>query len=147
MLPITSEDGSEKLIPFSIAQVFLRGNQGDIVKSNTDQNGEWSANSLLSSWYLLEAQKDEMVIKQVFSIQSESENLVPKAGVYTSCQVMVYEVANRLFENALYLWEVPDLVIPESLVNDVEKVYREGCNPFDDPDIIHKVEELVSHQF
>jgi len=138
---------SSEEIPFGFARVVLYGEEGDTIVVETNQEGKWTANGLISSFYLLEAEKDGIVIKQVFSIPSETFNSVGTANAYTSCQVLVFEVANQLFENALYLREVPDLVIPENLLKSVEKAYQDSRNPFSDPDVIRLVKDIVSHQF
>jgi len=143
-----NQDGL-KIKPFANASVILFGSEGDIISTETNQEGKWAAHNLKSPYYLLEAEKDGVVIKKVFSIQFLGENNVDvdEANAYTSCQVMIYEIANQHYENALYLREVSDLVIPENLVESVEKVYREYRNPFNDPLIISMVEDLISHQF
>ena len=150
MIPLLPENGeSLKVGPFANASVILFGSEGDIISTETNQEGKWAAHNLKSPYYLLEAEKDGVVIKKVFSIQFLGENNVDvdEANAYTSCQVMIYEIANQHYENALYLREVSDLVIPENLVESVEKVYREYRNPFNDPLIISMVEDLISHQF
>ena len=150
MIPssLDNHDGS-KVKPFAAAGVILFGSEGDVISTETNQEGKWVAYNLKSPYYLLEAEKDGVIIKKVFPFQLLGENNanVGEANAYTSCQVMIYEIANQYYENALYLREVPDLVIPENLVKAVEKVYREDRNPFDDPFIVSMVEDLVLHQF
>ena len=150
MIPssLDNHDGS-KIKPFAAASVILFGSEGDIISTGTNQEGMWVAYNLKSPYYLLEAEKEGVIIKKVFPFQllGESSVNVGEANAYSSCQVMVYEIANQYYENALYLREVPDLVIPENLVKAVEKVYREDRNPFNDPLIISMVEDLVLHQF
>jgi hypothetical protein len=150
MIPssLDNHDGL-KVKPFAAADVILFGSEGDVISTETNQEGKWVAYNLKSPYYLLEAEKDGVIIKKVFPFQLLGENNanVGEANAYTSCQVMIYEIANQYYENALYLREVPDLVIPENLVKAVEKVYREDRNPFNDPLIISMVEDLVLHQF
>ena len=150
MIPssLDNHDGL-KVKPFAAADVILFGSEGDVISTETNQEGKWVAYNLKSPYYLLEAEKDGVIIKKVFPFQLLGENNanVGEANAYTSCQVMIYEIANQYYENALYLREVPDLVIPENLVKVVEKVYREDRNPFNDPLIISMVEDLVLHQF
>jgi hypothetical protein len=150
MIPssLDNHDGL-KVKPFAAASVILFGSEGDVISTETNQEGKWVAYNLKSPYYLLEAEKDGVIIKKVFPFQLLGENNanVGEANAYTSCQVMIYEIANQYYENALYLREVPDLVIPENLVKAVEKVYREDRNPFNDPLIISMVEDLVLHQF
>jgi len=150
MIPssLDNHDGL-KVKPFAAADVILFGSEGDVISTETNQEGKWVAYNLKSPYYLLEAEKDGVIIKKVFPFQLLGENNanVGEANAYTSCQVMIYEIANQYYENALYLREVPDLVIPENLVKAVEKVYREDRNPFDDPFIVSMVEDLVLHQF
>ena len=150
MIPssLDNHDGL-KVKPFAAAGVILFGSEGDVISTETNQEGKWVAYNLKSPYYLLEAEKDGVIIKKVFPFQLLGENNanVGEANAYTSCQVMIYEIANQYYENALYLREVPDLVIPENLVKAVEKVYREDRNPFNDPLIISMVEDLVLHQF
>jgi hypothetical protein len=150
MIPssLDNHDGS-KVKPFAAAGVILFGSEGDVISTETNQEGAWVAYNLKSPYYLLEAEKEGVIIKKVFPFQllGESSVNVGEANAYTSCQVMVYEIANQYYENALYFREVPDLVIPENLIKAVEKVYREDRNPFDDPFIVSMVEDLVLHQF
>ena len=150
MIPSSLDNhDSSKVKPFAAAGVILFGSEGDVISTETNQEGKWIAHNLKSPYYLLEAEKDGVIIKKVFPFQSLGENNlnVGEANVYTSCQVMIYEIANQYYENALYLREIPDLVIPENLVKSVEKVYQENRNPFNDPLIISMVEDLVLHQF
>ena len=147
MLPAACMDKDSKNAPLAFASVTLYGDKGDIVQTETDQNGEWAAHGLISSYYLLEAVRENIVVKQVIGIQSGKMNEAGVANAYTTSQVMVYEVANELFKNALYLREVPDLVIPDKLVVAVENDYCKCQNPFNDVTIHNMVENLVRHQF
>jgi len=147
ILPVACMDEDSKNAPMAFASVTLYGDKGDIVQTKTDQNGEWAAHYLISSYYLLEAIRENIVVKQVIGIQSGKMNDAGVANAYTTSQVMIYEVANELFKNALYLREVPDLVIPDKLVEAVENDYRECRDPFDDINIHNIVENLVRHQF
>ncbi|NLJ49199.1 MAG: hypothetical protein GX428_06400 [Candidatus Atribacteria bacterium] len=150
MIPSSLNNNGDSIVePFATAKVVLFGSEGDVILTETNQEGKWIAQNFKSPYYLLEAVKDGVIIKKVFPFQSLGENNinVGEANAYTSCQVMIYEIANQYYENALYLREVPDLVIPENLVKSVEKVYRENRNPFNDPFIIRMVEDLVLHQF
>ena len=147
MLPTSCLAKGSKTVPFSSARIILTGDQGDVVHTETNQDGEWAVSGLVSLYYRLEAFRDNIVIKQVVGIQPGIKNQAGEANAYTTSQVMIYEAANQFFENALYLREVPDLVIPENLVEAVETAYRECRNPFNDPNLIIMVHDLVHHQF
>ncbi|HSV31772.1 MAG TPA: hypothetical protein VLH40_07110 [Atribacteraceae bacterium] len=134
-------------IPLSFARVTLWGDGGEVVVVNTDCRGEWRVEGLVSREFLLEARREDLVLKQVFTRQPDTNPLNLTTDSYTSAQVFVYEVANALFPDALYLEEVPDLVLPTELVAAVEQVYWECRNPFADPDLTRRVTELVNHRF
>ncbi|MCX6089208.1 MAG: hypothetical protein NTX88_02315 [Candidatus Atribacteria bacterium] len=116
------------------------------MQTKTDENGEWSVSGLSSSCYILEAVRDGLTIKASFCVEPGKSNDAGEANAYTSSQVLIYEIANELFKNALYIREVPDLVIPEELVNAVKNVYRECRNPFTDHPIHDQVQSIVNHQ-
>ena len=134
-------------IPLSNADLLIIGDEGTHITTETDEKGEYQFTGKAGEAYLIYAYKGNIIVKKGIATLTPNSQEAGEANYYTTSQVIIYEVAERLYPGAVEIADIPFLEPTDAIVQAVKSVLANCEDAQGDPQVIALVEALVNNLF
>ncbi|MGQ9472925.1 MAG: hypothetical protein ACUVQZ_01070 [Candidatus Caldatribacteriaceae bacterium] len=134
--------------PFPFAYMVARGENGEKREAFSDCQGRYEIGGFRSSCVILCAQREGIVIAGVVTnLVPGKVNQVEPINAYTTAQVAIFEAIKRLYPQSIYFRDIPYLIPPETFLELVQEVLKEGGNPLEDKEVQKEAHRLMDVWF
>lgn len=134
-------------VPLSNADLLIIGDEGAYITTETDEKGEYQFTGKTGEAYLIYAHKGNIIVKKGIATLTPNSQEAGEANYYTTSQVIIYEVAERLYPGAVEIADIPFLEPTDAIVQAVKSVLANCEDAQGDPQVIALVEALVNNLF
>jgi len=134
-------------VPLSNADLLIIGDEGTRITTETDEKGEYRFTGKAGEAYVIYAYKGNIIVKKGIATLTPNSQEAGEANYYTTSQVIIYEVAERLYPGAVEIADIPFLEPTDEIVQAVKNVLANCEDAQGDPQVIALVEALVNNLF
>ncbi|MBC7218291.1 MAG: carboxypeptidase regulatory-like domain-containing protein [Candidatus Caldatribacterium sp.] len=141
---------SEDHVPIPQADVTLYGENGDLLMVETDDCGTYEVAGAKDSCYILYAQVPggSARVKKGFTVEGGKVNNVGEANVYTTAQVIIYEVAvERYGKEVVRCSDIPNFVPTPALLEAVRNALLRCHDPQKDCNVLTLARSVAASYF
>ena len=129
-------------LPLPNALVLIEGDMGSELETTTDMMGRFEFSGVPGEAYLVYVNLGDIWVKKAVVDAVGGE-----ANFYTTSQVIIFEVAQRLFPGELEIRDIPGLEPTDELVEAVQAVLADCRDAQVDPGVLAIAEDLVNTMF
>ncbi len=133
-------------VPLPHAEVTILGDQGSRIAAITDSKGAFSFLGQAGEAYVLYAEKGDIRVKRGIATLVASQD-VGEANYCTTAQVIIWEVANELYPEALAMEDIAGIDPGNELPEAVKEVLEKCQDAQKDPGVRALAESIVDVLF
>ncbi|WP_369019120.1 hypothetical protein QBE54_04290 [Thermatribacter velox] len=132
----------------AFAKVHIENEYGQVYLLEANSRGEFQLEDFSGEAALIYAEKGGMALAaSLYPLSSEAVQNFVELNAYTTAQVAVYEVAKELYPQAVFIRDIPNFLVPESLVSLVAEEIAHCANPLHSARVREKALEIIDVWF